>query len=100
MSCLVHNSVDCMGTAGLTRVCGQLLVSWEALLLRLGWLLAEAMGGDRAMMLSLSSRLAHMVAWWGPKKKSAMFLEVYTQNWHNVTFTVFSWPRQVPTSWS
>lgn len=47
------------------------------------------------MILSLSSRLAHMVARWSPKKKGAMFLEVYAQNWHNVIFTVFSWPRQV-----
>lgn len=52
---LAGDSVGWMGTAGLMCVCGQLLVSWEALLLRFGWLLAEAMGGDWAMDLSLPS---------------------------------------------
>lgn len=83
--CLTHSSADWMGEAGLIHVCGQLLVCWEALLLRFGWLLAEAVGGDQAMGFSLSSRPGSHGGLAGPKKKSAMFLKAWAWNWHNVT---------------
>lgn len=66
-----------MGEAGLIHVCGQLLVCWEALLLRFGWLLAEAVGGDQAMGFSLSSRPGSHGGLADPKKKSVMFLKAW-----------------------
>lgn len=67
-----------MSEAGLIHVCGQLLVCWETLLLRFGWLLAEAVGSDQAMGLSLSSRLGSHGGLAGPKKKNAVFLKAWS----------------------